>query len=508
MTVLMVPAMKPYSPMIWRDRLFFLLAVGMLSACTVGPDFVAPTAPEVSSYTSAALATQTMTADGRAQSFSQDTQLPAHWWRLFNSEALDATVQQALAQNPTLQAATASLRQSQNDLRAGNGVFFPWLAADLGAERARNAPLINGSSSTGTLFNVVTASATISYPLDLFGGERRAVEGLAAQVEQQRFLSKAAYLTLSANVVNTCIARAAYAAQIEASEQLIALQQEQLSSIEVQVRSGTQAYANVLSQRSLIAANQALLAPLTQKMNQADHLLALLEGSTPAQATLPTIALDSLQLPLQLPLSLPSALVRQRPDILAAEAQLHVASANVGVATAAMFPSLSLSASYGNAGSSLGNLLDHGEVFWSVGPSLTAPLFQGGSLRYKRNAATDAYEAQLANYRLTVLSAFEQVADALKALQHDAQALQSQFEARTAAAAALVLLQANYRAGLVAYVEVLSADVQLHNASIAYLQAVAQRHQDTVALFVALGGGWWNSSSSDSSSAGEQEQTP
>jgi len=237
---------------------------------------------------------------------------------------------------------------------------------------------------------------------------------------------------------------------------------------------------------------------LAQKMNQAEHLLALLEGSTAAQTTLPAIALDSLQLPLQLPLSLPSELVRQRPDILAAEAQLHVASANIGVATAAMFPSLSLSANYGNAGSSLGNLLGRGEVFWSVGPSLTAPLFQGGSLRYKRNAAIDAYQAQLANYRTTVLTAFEQVADTLKALQHDAQALQAQLEARTAATDALALLQANYRAGLVAYIDVLSADVQLHNADIAYLQALAQRHQDTVALFVALGGGWWH----------DQEQTP
>ena len=494
----MVPAMKTPSTVTWRGKLAFLLAVGALSGCAVGPDFVAPAAPEVTRYTTQPLAPQTMTADGQAQVFSHESPLPADWWRLFKSDALDATVRQALAQNPSLQAATASLRQSQNDLRAGNGVFYPWLAADLGGERARSAPLLSGEQSAGTVFNVTTIGGTISYPLDLFGGERRTVEGLAAQVEQQRFLTKAAYLTLSANVVNTCIARAAYAAQIAATTQLIVLQQEQLSSIEVQVRSGTQTYANVLSQRSLIAANQALLAPLAQKMNQAEHLLALLEGSTAAQTTLPAIALDSLQLPLQLPLSLPSELVRQRPDILAAEAQLHVASANIGVATAAMFPSLSLSANYGNAGSSLGNLLGRGEVFWSVGPSLTAPLFQGGSLRYKRNAAIDAYQAQLANYRTTVLTAFEQVADTLKALQHDAQALQAQLEARTAATDALALLQANYRAGLVAYIDVLSADVQLHNADIAYLQALAQRHQDTVALFVALGVGWWH----------DQEQTP
>ena len=191
-------------------------------------------------------------------------------------------------------------------------------------------------------------------------------------------------------------------------------------------------------------------------------------------------------------MSLPSDLVRQRPDILSAEAQLHVASANIGVATAAMFPSFSLSGTYGAAGSSLGNLSAGSGRFWSIGPSATIPLFQGGSLWYGRKAAIDAYQQSQANYRQTVLGAFAQVADSLKALEHDAEALQAQVEAQRAAGEALNLLQANYRAGLVAYLDVLAADVQFHEATIAYLQAVAQRHQDTVALFVALGGGWWN----------------
>src|SRR5664279_3518071 len=298
--------------------------------------------------------------------------------------------------------------------------------------------------------------------------ERRAVEGLGAQVDYQRFAGKAAYLTLSANVVDTCIARAAYAAQIRATEQLIALEIDQLRSTEAQVRAGTASYANVLSQRSLIAANQALLAPLQQKISQADHLLALLQGEVPSRAVPPEIELSALALPLDLPVSLPSELVRQRPDILSAEAQLHAASSNIGVATAAMFPSFSLSATYGTAGSSLGNLLGAGGRFWSIGPSLTAPLFHGGSLQAQRQAAIDAYDVQQANYRQAVLAAFDQVAEAL------------------------ALLQDNYRAGLVAYIDVLTADVQYHQATIGYLQAVAQRHQDTVALFVALGGGWWN----------------
>jgi NodT family efflux transporter outer membrane factor (OMF) lipoprotein len=244
--------------------------------------------------------------------------------------------------------------------------------------------------------------------------------------------------------------------------------------------------------RSLIATNQASLAPLEQKASQAEHLLATLEGVMPAEATLPDIDLNELALPTDLPVSLPSDLVRQRPDILAAEAQLRVASANIGVATAAMYPSFNLSGTYGAAGSSLDKLSAGTGRFWSIGPSATIPVFQGGSLWYGRKAAIDAYQQSQAIYRQTVLSAFAQVADALKALEHDAEALQAQSEAQRSASEAVRLLQANYRAGLVAYLEVLVADVQFHETSIAYLQAVAQRHQDTVALFVALGGGWWN----------------
>jgi NodT family efflux transporter outer membrane factor (OMF) lipoprotein len=469
-----------------------LIGTALLSACALGPDFVRPAPPDADRYTREPLATATTTADGVAQRFAPGAELPADWWQLFRSAPLDAAVRQALANSPTLRAAEASLRQAQDNLRAGDGVFYPQVDAGLGAVRARSAPIQQGSPVPGTIFNLVTLSGSISYVLDVFGGERRAVEGLGALVDVQRFAGKAAYLSLTANVVNTCIARAAYAAQARATEGLIELETEQLRSIEAQVRAGTANYANVLSQRSLIAANQALLAPLQQKISQAEHLLALLEGALPAKVTLPDIELDSLTLPVDLPVSLPSELVRQRPDILAAEAQLHAASANIGVATAAMFPSFSLSAAYGTAGTSLGNLLGAGNRFWSVGPSITAPLFRGGSLQAQRQAAIDAYDVQQANYRQTVLTAFDQVADALKALEHDAQALQAQLDAQRAAAEALSLLRANYRAGMVAYIDVLTADVQYHQAIIGYLQAVAQRHQDTVALFAALGGGWWN----------------
>jgi len=469
-----------------------VVAALLLSGCAVGPDFVRPLPPTEDRYTSEPQAAQTLVANGQVQRFKSDTAVAADWWRLFKSAQLDAVVQQAIAHNPTLEASEATLRQSQDNLRAGYGVFFPQVEAGVNGARERSAPIAQGEQLPGTVFNYVSASGSISYVLDVFGGERRTVEALRAQSDYQRFAGKAAYLTLSANVVNTCIARAAYAAQIRATEQLIAMEVAQLAATEAQVNAGTAAYSSVLSMRSLIAANRATLAPLKQKLDQAEHLLAMLEGATPATAALPDIDLDGLVLPQDLPVSLPSDLVRQRPDILQAEAQLHAASANIGVATAAMFPSISLNGTFGVAGSSFGNLSPETGKFWSVGPSLSIPLFRGGSLWYGRKAAIDAFDQSQANYRQTVLSAFQQVADALKALEHDAEGLQAQADARAAAAEGLRLLQANYKAGMAAYLDVLTADVQFHQADIAYLQAVAQRHQDTVALFVALGGGWWN----------------
>ena len=466
--------------------------LALLGGCALGPDFHRPPAPEADRYTAEPLPAATVVADAQAQRFTSGAEVAAEWWRLFKSAPLDAVVKQAIANNPTLQASEASLRQSQNNLRAGYGVFFPQVGAQADAVRERSTPALAGPKASATVFNLITLSGTVSYALDIFGGERRTVEGLKAQAEYQCDLAYAAYLSLSANVVNTSVARAAYQAEVRATQQLIELQEQQLQSTEVQVRAGVAAYSDELSLRSLIAGNRATLAPLQQKVSQTEDLLAILEGVVPSQATLPDINLTGLALPADLPLSLPSDLVRQRPDILASEAQLHVASANIGVATAALFPSIALSATYGAAGSGLDALSGPMGRFWSLGPSATIPLFQGGRLWYGRKAAIAAYQVAQANYRQTVLDAFAQVGDTLKALEHDAQGLQAQADAQRAADEALKLVRVNYRAGLAAYMDVWAADVQFHQASIGYLQAVAQRHQDTVALFVALGGGWWN----------------
>jgi NodT family efflux transporter outer membrane factor (OMF) lipoprotein len=469
-----------------------IVSMALLGGCALGPDFHRPQVPETDRYTHEPLPAATVAADGQAQRFQSGGALTADWWQLFKSAPLDAVVRQAIANNATLQASEATLTQSQHNLRAGYGVFFPQAGAQADAVRERSAPAQQGSSTAPTVFNLITVSGTITYALDLFGAERRTVEGLRAQADYQRYLTDAAYISLSANVVNTSIARAAYLAEVRSTEQLIELQQQQLYSTEVQVRAGTAAYSDVLSLEGLIASNQATLAPLQQKVSQTEDLLATLEGVVASKATLPNFDLTALALPEQLPLSLPSDLVRQRPDVLASEAQLHAASANIGVATAAMFPSITLSATYGATASRVDALSAASGRFWGIGPSASIPLFEGDRLWYGRKAAIDAYQAAQADYRQTVLDAFAQVGDTLNALQHDAQALQAQAEAQRAAGEALKLVQVNYRAGLAAYVDVWAADVQFHQASIAYLQAVAQRFQDTVALFVALGGGWWN----------------
>lgn len=479
--------------MVTGSRLGAALALAaLLSGCAVGPNFHRPDAPPVQHYAAGADPAETAAAAGTAQRFAPGAAVAADWWRLFNSEKLDAIIDQAIAGNPGLEAAQESLRQAQDNLRAGYGLFFPWLSGDFNAAREKFSPLAFGSAAPGNVFNLFTLSGTISYPLDIFGGERRAVEGLAAEADLQQATELAAYLALSSNVADTVIARTAYRAEIEATEQLIELQRQQVTVAETQARAGTVPYSNVLSLESQLASYEATIPQLQQKLSQTDDLLATLVGRTPAEWAPPAIDLADLTLPGDLPVSLPSDLVRQRPDILAAEASAHAASAGIGVATAAMLPSVTLSGSYGTSNTAIGNLFSSAGHSWSFGADATAPLFEGGKLWFQRKAAIDAYRQAMAAYRQTVLSAFAQVADTLRALDHDAAALQAQEKALRTAEDALHLVQANYAAGIATYLDVLTADTQYYQAKINDLQTIAVRYQDTVALFTALGGGWWN----------------
>jgi len=463
-----------------------------LAACAVGPDFVRPEGPASRRYTNKEEATGTIAAEGGAQRFERGARIAADWWRLFDCSKLDAVVIQSIANNQTLQAAQASLRQSQDNLRAGYGIFYPQLGASFLPTRQQFSPARFGQGTGPSIFNLYTFSTTVSYVLDVFGGERRTVEGLGAQVDVQYYNAQGSYLTLSGNIVNAVVAEAAYSAEIEAEEQIVGFLEEQTSVTSAQAQAGVVPYANLLSIQSQLATTQATLPPLRQQRAHTRHLLATLAGQAPADWAPPRVTLSELKLPSDLPVSLPAELVRQRPDILVAESQLHSASAQIGVATAALFPSFTLNANYGLNSTSLSTLFSSSAAFWTMGAALATPLIQGPTLWYQRKAAIDAFQQALANYRQTVLAALAQVADALDALQNDAQALRAQLQARNAAAEALHLIQMNYQAGTVNYLQVLIADYQYQQAELGYIQAMGQRLQDTAALFVALGGGWWN----------------
>ncbi len=471
-----------------RRRWLFLVASCLASAgCAVGPDFHRPAAPTDRGYTPEP-ANTAVVADG--QRFIEGQPVAGDWWRILGCPALDAIVGQAFTRNPGLDAARAALRRSQDSLRAGYGVFFPQVDARAGASRQLYNPA-PGSLPSNT-FNLFTLSGTVSYSLDLWGAARRQTEVLGTAVDAQRYALAGAYVMLASNTVDAVVAQATYRDEIDATNATLAVLREQVRIANAQATGGTVPYANVLSLQSQVASTEATLPPLEEKSDQATDLLATLSGVTPINWKSSNIALSDLHWPESLPLTLPSLLVRQRPDVLIAEAELHAANATIGIATAALLPNLTLSASYGANSTTLGDLFAAGSSFWSLGAGLTQPIFHGGTLYYQRKAAIDARDEAAAQYRQTVLGAFQQVADTLRGLSHDADALAAQTEAVETAEKAMRLIQANYQAGIATYLQVLVADGQYLQAKIGYVQAVAQRVQDAVALYVALGGGWWN----------------
>jgi NodT family efflux transporter outer membrane factor (OMF) lipoprotein len=468
--------------------IFFAL---LTSGCAVGPDFERPKPPAVKQYTHDQAPKETAAPGGQAQHFDLGAEIAEDWWRLFNSPELDAVVKKAIDENRSLQSAISHLRQSQDNLRAGYGVFFPQIDSSINATRQKFSPTKFGISQGTSTFNLYTFNNTVTYVLDVFGGQRRQVENLAAQVEYQKQTARGAYLTLIGNVVNASIAAAAYRAEIEATQQIIWFQKEQLSITEKQEKAGTVPYSSVLAIRAQLTATEATLPPLQKNLSQAQHLLTALVGKIPEQWGPPPVNLADFTLPVEIPVSVPSELARRRPDILAAEAQLHSASAVIGVTTAALFPSLTLSGNYGWNSTDIATLFGPGANFWAMGVNAAAPIFHGGTLWFQRRAAIRACEASLTDYQQTVVAGFQQVADSLRALESDANTLQAQTESLAAATRTLELIETNYKAGLVNYLQVLSADTQYQQARLGVIGAQALRLQDTSALFVALGGGWW-----------------
>lgn len=477
-----------------------IVAVSVLlltTGCAVGPDFSRPKTPEVTEFTIEPLAIQTASAPvpgGEVQSFVRDENIPQQWWTLFHSPELNALIEQSIKNNPSLQQAEAALRVAQETVYAQQGAYFPDVSANYSPSRQREAlGTVSSSAASGaSLFNLHTAQLNVSYTLDVFGANRRAVESLQAQADSQLFLREAAYLSLTSNVVAAAVQEASLRAQIEATNQMITILQQQLELIRRQVELGAVPQASVVAQISLLAQTKASLPPLQKQLAQQRDLLSALAGRLPGEGMPQQFELSMLQLPQTLPVSLPSRLVEHRPDVRAAEEQLHSASAEIGVAKANMLPQFTLSANGGSMATQISQLFKSGTGFWTIAGGITQPLFDGGTLLHKKRAAEAAYDQAAAQYRSTVIGAFQNVADTLLALQYDADGMQTAEVAERAAAESLAIAQRQVELGDIAYVTLLNAEQSWQQARIALVQATANRYSDTAALFQALGGGWWN----------------
>jgi len=473
-----------------------LAAIALLAGCAVGPDFRAPDPPATQQYTRDPAPATTAAADGPAgdaQTFASSAHTLQRWWTQFGSEPLDRLVDTAWHNSPTLAEARARLDEArQNHAAQAGATMLPRVDANLSATReqvdiaAFGLPANVPSPGPFTLYD---ASVSVSYALDVFGGNRRALEALRAQVDYQAYTLDAARLTLAGNVVATAILHASLAQQVALTRQLVDAQARQLRIVEARFAAGGVSQADVHAQRALLAQTQASLPPLAARHAQAGHRLAILLGAPPSADTLPELALDALALPRTLPVALPSTLARERPDIRAAEAVLHQASANVGVATANLYPHFSVSAGIGSERTRIADIVS-GLNVWNVGLGLTQPLFHGGELRARKRAAEAAYDAAFASYRETVLLALQQVADAMRAVEHDAAELQARDTAAQQAAASRAIAGDRYAAGGISLIDLLDAQRQVLQTGLDRTRAQADRLADTAALLQALAGNW------------------
>ncbi|WP_176039427.1 efflux transporter outer membrane subunit [Burkholderia stabilis] len=490
--------MKPAShrAALAASRCTLAAAALLVAGCAVGPDFRAPDAPATQQYTRDAMPATTAAAGGPAgdaQTFESTAHAPQHWWTQFGSDPLNRLVDTAWHNSPTLAEARARLDEArQNHAAEAGATMLPRVDANLSATREKvdtTAFGLPANVPNPGPFTLYDASVSVSYVLDVFGGNRRALEALRAQVDYQAYTLDAARLTLAGNVVATAILRASLAQQVALMQQLVDAQARQLRIVEARFAAGGVSQADVHAQRALLAQTQASLPPLTARFAQAGHRLAILLGAPPSDAALPDLSLDALALPRTLPVTLPSTLARERPDIRAAEAVLHQASANVGVATANLYPRFSISAGIGSERTRIADIVS-GLNVWNVGLGLTQPLFHGGELHAKKRAAEAAYDAAFASYRETVLQALQQVADAMRAVEHDAAELQARDVAAREAAASNAIAGDRYAAGGISTFDLLDAQRQALQTALDRTRAQADRLTDTAALFQALAGSW------------------
>jgi len=478
-----------------RDATFAFLLLLLLAGCTVGPDFHTPTAPDATGWTREPVLATTASATGPggdAQTFTAAEHAPNDWWTQFGSAQLNELVDQALRASPTLDSARAKLVEARENYNAQAGATnFPAVDLKLSGTRQKVDLAAFGITQVPNPppFTLYNASVSVSYVFDLFGANRRALESTLAQVDYQAYEMEAARLSVAANVVSTAIRRASLQRQIDLTTQLAQTQARQLAIMQARLAAGGVAEIDVRSQRTLLAQTRASLPPLETQREAAEHQLATLLGVAPSQfaAPLDVLSLDALRLPNTVSLTVPSTLARERPDIRAAEALLHQASANVGVATANLYPQISLSASIGSERTRIEDVIS-GLNIWNVGLGLTQPLFHGGELRAKKRASEAAYEAAFADYRQTVLQALQQVADSLQALQNDATELQARDDAAREAQANAAIAQTRYNAGGVSEFSLIDAQRQALQTMLDRSRVHADRLTDTAALYQALGG--------------------
>jgi NodT family efflux transporter outer membrane factor (OMF) lipoprotein len=467
-----------------------------LAACAVGPNFKTPDAPKTAGFTPAGeipAQLEASAAPGQAQHFVDGLDIQGQWWTLFQSPALNALIERALGNNPTLEAATAALRQANETLAAERGSFFPSVSAAAGVQRQKVPGAALGAPQIpSVIYTLNNATLNVSYTLDAFGGVRRQVESLGAQAEYERYALEAAYLSLTANLVTAAITEASLRAQLAATQDIADSQRTQLDITQRRFHAGGASRADILQQQAVLQSTLATLPALRTQLAQQRNLLTTYAGALPADYAAPEFNLDALTLPVELPLSVPSKFVEQRPDVREFSALLHEATAQIGVATANMLPQITLSGSYGGEATSFSNVFSPASVVWSLAASATQPIFKGGQLLHQRRAAVAAAQQAAANYRATVITAFQNVSDTLYALRGDAEVLEAQALAERTAAQSLNLVQVQYKSGAASYLQVLSAEQTYQSAAVALVKAKAQRYADTAALFQALGGGWWN----------------
>ncbi|HJW69349.1 MAG TPA: efflux transporter outer membrane subunit [Candidatus Binatia bacterium] len=465
--------------------------VVLAGGCAVGPDFHRPPPPAVTGYTA------TPTPDALVPGFGEPEQrfvggdeLSADWWELFRSAELSEVVREAIAGNQTLAAAEATLARAQDALAQARAAFYPQVSALGNAERQKTA--LRGNTSTQSpAFNLFSVGPTVSYSPDVFGGTRRQVEQQAALAESERYQLGAAYLTLTGNVVSQAIGIAGTRLEIAATEEIIADDEKNLDLVRTKFEAGKAAQTDVLTAESQLMNDRALLPPLRQQLSVANDAMSILLGRFPAQWMPPQFDLEHLALPGDLPVTLSSDLVHQRPDILASEASLHAASAAIGVATAQMYPSITLSASVGLETFMSSGMSAATSEMWNIASGITAPIFEGGALVAQKQGAIDAFRGSLATYQQTVLQAFGQVAATLQALAHDSDLVAAARHALDVADSSLALQRLSYQAGKSDVLLLVESQRLDQQARLGYARAQTQRYQDTAQLFVAMGGRWW-----------------